>query len=151
MLEVLKETLRKVDIGFLYFMLILIGSAMIVFIIRKVLQNVLHPIRKVRVQVAHIERQDQNINAVARKMSAGLSIQGNRPTFTQLNMSNMGHAMEDNLIYTFYLQDEDNRKIKLKIQSDIGNNMAKPGDIGYVTYQDGFILSFEKTGNINEQ
>jgi hypothetical protein len=28
--------------------------------------------------------------------------------------------------------------------------MAMPGDIGYVTYQDGVILSFERIGNVND-
>ena len=149
MFKVIKQMISQVDIGFLYFMLILIGIVILVFIIRKVLQHVLHPIRKVKVQVAHIERQDLNINAAARKMSAGVPMSGNRPNTSQLQMSTMAHAMIDNFIYTFYMLDKGNKTIKLKIPVDIGKNMAKIGDIGYVTYQEGIILGFEKIKNIN--
>ena len=125
-------------------------AAIIIFLLRKGLDSVLHPIKKVKVQVANIERQDQNINAAARKMSAGFPVSGNRPSTNQMQMSNMAHAMEDNLMFTFYLLDKDNKKIKLKIPSGIGNNMAKVGDIGYVTHQNGIILRFEKTGSVEE-
>ena len=149
MFKVLKQMIHQVDIGFLYFMLILIGVVICVFIFRKVLQHILHPIRKVKVQVAHVERQDLNINAAARKMSAGVTMSGNRPNTSQFQMSNMGHAMIDNFIYTFYMLDKNNKTIKLKISVDIGKNMAEIGDIGYVTYQDGVILKFERIKNIN--
>ncbi len=149
MFKVLRQMVNQVDVGFIYFMLILIGTAILVFLIRKILQSVLHPIRKIKVQVAHIERQDLNINAAARKMSAGITMSGDRPTTTQFQMTNMGHAMIDNLIYTFYMLDKDNKTIKLKIQADIGKNMAEIGDIGYVTCQDELILGFEKINNIN--
>lgn len=149
MFKFIKQMISQVDIGFLYFMLILIGVVILVFIVRKVLQHVLHPIRKVKVQVAHVERQDLNINAAARKMSAGLPMSGNRPNTSQLQMSTMAHAMIDNYIYTFYMIDKGNKTIKLKIPVDIGKNMAKIGDIGYATYQDGIILGFEKITNIN--
>ena len=149
MIKVIKQMLSQVDVGFLYFMLILIGIVILVFLIRKAVQSLLHPIRKVRVQVAHIETQDLNINAAARKMSAGVTMSGDRPATTQFQMNNMGHAMIDNLIYTFYILDKDNKKLLLKIQVDIGKNMAEIGDIGYVTYQDELILGFEKIKNIN--
>ncbi len=149
MFKVIKQMISQVDIGFLYFMLILIGVVILVFIIRKLLQHILHPIRKVKVQVAHIERQDLNINAAARKMSAGLPMSGNRPNTSQLQMTSMAHAMIDNYIYTFYMLDKDNKKIKLKIPVDIGKNMAEIGDVGYVTYQDGVILGFKRINNIN--
>ncbi len=149
MFKVIRQMIGQVDVGFVYFMLILIVVAILVFLIRKVLQRFLHPIRKVRVQVAHVERQDMNINAAARKMSAGVTMSGNRPGTTQFQMTNMGHAMIDNLIYTFYMLDKDNKKIKLKIQADIGKNMAEIGDIGYVIYQDESILRFERIENIN--
>ncbi len=147
----IREIFSQIESGFLYFMLIFIGIVIVVLVIRRALRSILHPVKIERVQVANIERQDQNINAVARKMSAGFSMQGHRQSINQLHMSNMGHAMVDNLIYTFYLLDEDNRKIKLKIQTNIGNNMAKVGDVGFVTHQNGIILKFEKNGNVNEK
>lgn len=149
MFKVIKQMISQVDIGFWYFMLILIGVVICVFILRKALQYVLHPIRKVKVQVAHVERQDLNINAAARKMSAGVTMSGNRPNTSYFQMSSMGHAMIDNYIYTFYMLDKNNKTIKLKISVDIGKNMAEIGDIGYVTYQDGLILKFERIKNIN--
>lgn len=151
MFKVLKQMISQVDVGFLYFMLILVGVIILVFLARKLLQHVVHPIRKVKVQVAHIERQDLNINAAARKMSAGAPMSGNRPNTSQLQMSTMGHAMIDNFIYTFYMLDKDHKTIKLKIPVDIGRNMAEIGDVGYVTYQDGIILGFERINNINRE
>jgi len=56
----------------------------------------------------------------------------------------------DDMLFTFYQMGKDNKLIRLKVAANKGGNMAKVGDIGYVTYQDGQILAFEKIANTNE-
>ena len=136
-----------VDGGFIVFMLALIIVAILVFLLGKGLKKLLHPVRKAKVQVAGVERQDQNVNAAARKMTSTPLATNSK---NGLPGGNLAHAIVDNVFYTFYQLDNENKKLKLKIPGSIGNNMAKPGDIGYVTYQDGVILSFERIGNVND-
>lgn len=142
-----------VDGGFIVFMLALIIVAILVFLLGKGLKKLLHPVRKAKVQVAGVERQDLSVNADARKLTS-MPTSGKDVTPVMSNggmtSANLAHAMVDNVFYTFYQLEKNNQKLKLKIPANIGTNMAKPGDIGYVTYQDGVILSFERIGNVND-
>jgi hypothetical protein len=67
-----------------------------------------------------------------------------------LQVSHLAHVMVDDMLFTFYQIGKDNKMIRLKIEASKGANMAQVGDIGFVTYQNGKILNFEKIGNINE-
>lgn len=142
-----------VDGGFLIFMAALAVTASLVFLIKIGLTKLLHPVRKTKVQVAGVERQDLSVNANARKLTS-MPTSGKDVTPVMSNggmtSANLAHAMVDNVFYTFYQLEKNNQKLKLKIPANIGTNMAKPGDIGYVTYQDGVILSFERIGNVND-
>lgn len=142
-----------VDGGFLIFMAALAVTAGLVFLIKIGLTKLLHPVRKTKVQVAGVERQDLSVNANARKLTS-MPTSGKDVTPVMSNggmtSANLAHAMVDNVFYTFYQLEKNNQKLKLKIPANIGTNMAKPGDIGYVTYQDGVILSFERIGNVND-
>jgi len=135
-----------IDGGFLIFMLALAAIAVLVFLLRKLLKVLLHPVRKAKVQVASIEYQDQNLNAKARKLASN-PMGGNR---SALQVSHLAHSMVDDMLFTFYQMGKDNKLIRLKVAANKGGNMAKVGDIGYVTYQDGQILAFEKIANTNE-
>ena len=139
------EILSFFDAGLLYFVLIMIAAAVVVVLGRKILLKLLHPVKREKVQVAGAERQDQNINAAARKMSSMSSGK------FSMNTSNMAHAMVDNMLYTFYRLEHNNQKLKLKIPVNQGSNMAQVGDIGYVEYQNGTILSFEKIGTVQQE
>lgn len=142
-----------VDGGFLIFMAALAVTASLVFLIKIGLTKLLHPVRKTKVQVAGVERQDLSVNANARKLTS-MPTSGKDVTPVMSNggmtSANLAHAMVDNVFYTFYQLEKNNQKLKLKIPANIGTNMAKPGDIGYVSYQDGVILSFERIGNVND-
>ena len=142
-----------VDGGFLIFIAALAVTAGLVFLIKIGLTKLLHPVRKTKVQVAGVERQDLSVNANARKLTS-MPTSGKDVTPVMSNggmtSANLAHAMVDNVFYTFYQLEKNNQKLKLKIPANIGTNMAKPGDIGYVTYQDGVILSFERIGNVND-
>ncbi len=137
----------SVDSGFILFMLALALAAVIVFLIRIGMRKILHPVRKQKVQVAAIEYQDQNLNAKARKLASN-PMGGNR---SALQVSHLAHVMVDDMLFTLYEIENENKLLRLKAPAAIGNNMAKVGDIGYITYQDGRILSFEKTGSIVEK
>ena len=137
----------SVDSGFILFMLALALAAVIVFLIRIGMRKILHPVRKIKVQVAAIEYQDQNLNAKARKLNSN-PMGGNR---SALQVSHLAHVMVDDMLFTLYAIENENKTMRLKAPAAIGNNMAKVGDIGYITYQDGRILSFEKTGSIVEK
>ena len=142
-----------VDGGFLIFIAALAVTAGLVFLIKIGLTKLLHPVRKTKVQVAGVERPDLSVNANARKLTS-MPTSGKDVTPVMSNggmtSANLAHAMVDNVFYTFYQLEKNNQKLKLKIPANIGTNMAKPGDIGYVTYQDGVILSFERIGNVND-
>ena len=142
-----------VDGGFLIFMAALAVTAGLVFLIKIGLTKLLHPVQKAKVQVAGVERQDLSVNADARKLTS-MPTSGKDVTPVMSNggmtSANLAHAMVDNVFYTFYQLEKNNQKLKLKIPANIGTNMAKPGDIGYVIYQDGVILSFERIGNVND-
>ncbi len=137
-----------IDGGFIIFMLGLAVAAIVIFLVRKGIQKLLHPVRKIKVQVAAIEMRDQNLNATARKLSTTPMNSGGR---NSMQISHLAHAMVDDMLFTFYQLDNENKTIRLKIQANVGSNMAKVGDVGFVTYQDGWILGFEKTGNINDK
>ena len=132
--------------GFWIFMLIVAGIAVSVFLLKKLITVVLHPVRKAKVQVAAIEYQDQNLNAKARKLASN-PMGGNR---SALQVSHLAHTMVDDMLFTFYRIEKDNQMLRLKIEANKGHNMAKVGDVGFVTYRSGQILEFEKIGNINE-
>ncbi len=134
-----------VDGGFLIFMLALAVIAVLVFLLRKLLKVLLHPVRKAKVQVASIEYQDQNLNAKARKLASN-PMGGNR---SALQVSHLAHTMVDDMLFTFYQMGKDNKLMRLKVAANKGSNMAKVGDVGFVTYQNGQILAFEKIGSIN--
>ena len=133
--------------GFIVFMLILAGMAVLVFLLTKLLKRILHPVRRAKVQVAAFEYQDQNLNAKARKLSNTPMNMSNR---NSLQVSHLAHVMVDDMLFTFYQIGKDNKMIRLKIEASKGANMAQIGDIGFVTYQNGKILNFERIGNINE-
>ncbi len=135
----------QIDSGFIIFMLALVVVAIVLFLLKKLWHKLFHPVRKRKVQVAAVEYQDQNLNAKARKLGSN-PMGGNR---SALQVSHLAHSMVDDMLYTFYQTELENKTIRLKIQANAGANMAKVGDIGYVTYQDGWILGFEKTGNVN--
>ena len=137
----------SVDSGFILFMLALALATIIVFLIRIGMRKILHPVRKQKVQVAAIEYQDQNLNAKARKLASN-PMGGNR---SALQVSHLAHVMVDDMLFTLYAIENENKLLRLKAPAAIGNNMAKVGDIGYITYQDGRILSFEKTGSSVEK
>ena len=142
----LKEFFSQAEAGFFCFMLSLIVLILLFWLIKKSLKSILHPLRKVKVQVAAKERQDKNINAVARKYtSSPFSGKTNA-----MQAGDLAHTMVDDMIYTFYLLDKDHHQLKLKIEAGKGSSLAKVGDVGFVTYQDGKILGFEKIDNINE-
>lgn len=136
----------QIDNGFIIFMLVLVAAAIVIFLARRGLQKLLHPLRRVKVQVAAIEYQDQNLNAKARKLNT-TPMSGGR---NSLQVSHLAHVMEDNMLFSFYQIENNNKTIRLKALASIGNNMAKVGDIGYVSYRGGMIEKFEKIGNIND-
>lgn len=133
--------------GFWIFLLAVAGIGVFVFLLKKLFTVLLHPVRKAKVQVAAIEYQDQNLNAKARKLASN-PMGGNR---SALQVSHLAHVMVDDMLFTFYQMGKDNKMIRLKIEANKGHNMARVGDVGFVTYQNGQILAFEKIGNINEK
>ena len=132
--------------GFLIFMLALAAIAIAVVLLKKLLQVLLNPVRKAKVQVAAIEYQDQNLNAKARKLGSN-PMGGNR---SALQVSHLAHVMVDDMLFSFYQMGKDNKMLRLKVASNTGANMAKVGDVGFVTYRNGQILAFEKIGSISE-
>ena len=142
----MKALLSFIDVGLLYFVLILITAVVLIFFGRKLLIRCLHPVKKARVQVVSMERQDLSVDAAARKLS---TMPGQNKY--SLGSSTLAHAMVENLFFTFYRLDRKNRKLRLKMPLSEAENMAKAGDIGVIEYQGDRLLHFEKTGNVETE
>lgn len=93
-----------------------------------------------------MERQDQSVDAAARKLST-------MPGQNKYSMgsSTLAHAMGENMFFNFYMLDRKNQKLRLKMPLSEAENMAKAGDIGNIEYQGDRLLHFEKTGNVETE
>ena len=91
-----------VDGGFLIFMAALAVTAGLVFLIKIGLTKLLHPVRKAKVQVAGVERQDLSVNADARKLTS-MPTSGKDVTPVMSNggmtSANLAHAMAEQSMF----------------------------------------------------
>ena len=142
----MKALLSFIDVGLLYFVLILITAVVLIFFGRKLLIRCLHPVKKARVQVVSVERQDLSVDAAARKLS---TMPGQNKY--SLGSSTLAHAMVENLFFTFYMLDRKNRKLRLKMPLSEAENMEKAREIGVSEDQRDRLLQIEKTGNVETE
>lgn len=107
----------------------------------KILRRLIRPVKTARMQLALIDRDNgeaaRNLRIVPGQTSHSRNI-------------SMGRSMIDNTYLTFYLIDKKNKTIKLKTPSENIQQMRE-GDLCTVTYQGEDLISYQKTGSIQDQ
>lgn len=144
---VLLDAQRPINIQLLlYGTLAVVVIVLVVFTGKKLFRKIFFPVKTERVQVALIDRD----NGEAIRNLRSVPGQGQRFLGGSAMGTSMGRSIIDNTYISFYRLDKNRTQLKLKLPSQQAKQFRE-GDIGMVTYQGEDIISFEKTGNIQQE